>query len=225
MGGCSLDASSLDTGPVAARPVDAGSLDAGSLDAGPLDTGPLGEIPKSESPGRGPEMVNVLGIVGWSGSGKTTLTVALLPLLRGFGLTVSTIKHAHHGFDMDRPGKDSHRHRLAGAHEVLVASSRRWALLHEVEGPEPELEDLLARMDRVDLVLVEGFKSHPGPKLEVWRLSLGKPPLWDIEPGVVAVASDSTADVGSRMLLPLNEPETIATWIRSRIVTGAVEGS
>ena len=178
-----------------------------------------------KNPGIGSETVNVLGIVGWSGSGKTTLTVALLPLLRGFGLTVSTIKHAHHGFDMDRPGKDSHRHRLAGAHEVLVASSRRWALLHEVDGPEPELEDMLARMDPVDLVLVEGFKSHPGPKLEVWRLSLGKPPLWDIEPGVVAVASDSTADVGSRMLLPLNEPETIATWIRSRVVTGIAEGS
>ncbi len=169
--------------------------------------------------------MNVLGIVGWSGSGKTTLTVALLPLLRGFGLTVSTIKHAHHGFDMDRPGKDSHRHREAGAREVLVVSSRRWALLHEIEGAEPSLEELLARMGKVDLVLVEGFKSHPGPKLEVWRASLGKPPLWEQEPGVVAVASDSTADVGSRVLLPLNRPETIATWIRTRISPGGREGS
>ncbi|MSP03089.1 MAG: molybdopterin-guanine dinucleotide biosynthesis protein B [Acetobacteraceae bacterium] len=164
-------------------------------------------------------VLNVLGIVGWSGSGKTTLTVALLPLLRACGMTVSTIKHAHHGFDMDQPGKDSHRHRVAGAREVLVVSSRRWALLHEIEGPEPGLADLLARMVPVDLVLVEGFKSHPGPKLEVWRPILGKPPLWDHEPGVVAVATDSTPDIGSRVLLPLNQPEAIAIWIRTRVVT------
>src|ERR1700691_1889125 len=91
-------------------------------------------------------VLTVLGIVGWSGSGKTTLLVAVLPLLRAAGLSVSTIKHAHHSFDMDQPSKDSHRHRLAGAHEVLVASSRRWALLHESEGPEPSLPDLLSRM-------------------------------------------------------------------------------
>src|SRR4051794_27027316 len=88
--------------------------------------------------GRG---LKVLGIVGWSGSGKTTLLVAILPMLRASGLAVSTVKHAHHGFDMDQPGKDSHRHRLAGAREVLIASSRRWALLHEIVGPEPELPD------------------------------------------------------------------------------------
>ena len=164
--------------------------------------------------------LKVLGIVGWSGSGKTTLLVALLPLLRAAGLSVSTIKHAHQGFDMDRPGKDSHRHRLAGAHEVLVASSARWALLHEAEGTEPTLPDLLARLEPVDLVLVEGFKSHPFSKLEVWRPDLGKPPLWDHEPEVVAVASDSTADIGGRVLLPLNQPEIIATWIRTRVVTG-----
>src|SRR4051812_9367522 len=99
------------------------------------------------------DSLKVLGIVGWSGSGKTTLLVAVLPLLRASGLTVSTIKHAHHGFDMDKPGKDSHRHRLAGAHEVLIASSRRWALLHEVDGTEAELPDLLAHMEPVDLVL------------------------------------------------------------------------
>jgi molybdopterin-guanine dinucleotide biosynthesis adapter protein len=169
--------------------------------------------------------LKVLGIVGWSGSGKTTLLVAILPLLRTAGLSVSTIKHAHHGFDMDKPGKDSHRHRLAGAHEVLIASSRRWALLHEVEGPEPHLPDLLARMDPVDLVLVEGFKSHPYPKLEVFRPDLGKPSLWDREPEVVAVASDATPDIGSRMLLPLNQPETIAIWIRTRVVTDVRPGS
>ncbi len=163
--------------------------------------------------------VKVLGIVGWSGSGKTTLLVAVLPLLRESGLSVSTVKHAHHGFDMDQPGKDSFRHRLAGAHEVLVASSRRWALLHEEEGPEATLPRLLARLDPVDLVLVEGFKSHPFPKLEVWRPSLGRPPLWNREPEVVAVASDSTPDIGPRVLLPLNQPEIVATWIRSRVVT------
>ena len=113
--------------------------------------------------------MKVLGIVGWSGSGKTTLLTALLPLLRARGLTVSTVKHTHHGFDMDRPGKDTYRHREAGAHEVLVAAGTRWALLHEVIGPEPSLPELLARMQPVDLVLVEGFKTHPFPKLEVHR--------------------------------------------------------
>ena len=169
--------------------------------------------------------MNVLGIVGWSGSGKTTLLVQVLPLLRAAGLSVSTIKHAHHGFDMDRPGKDSHRHREAGAHEVLVASSRRWALLHETEGAEADLPALLAKLDPVDLVLVEGFKSHPYPKLEVHRPSLGKPPLWATEPEVVAVASDSTPDIGARVLLPLNAPETIAAWIRSRVVAADRPGS
>jgi molybdopterin-guanine dinucleotide biosynthesis adapter protein len=162
--------------------------------------------------------LKVLGIVGWPGSGKTTLIVTVLPLLRTFGLSVSTIKHVHHGFDMDQPGKDSHRHRLAGAREVLIASSRRWALLHESEGSEPNLPDLLSHLESVDVVLVEGFKRHPFPKLEVFRPILGKPPLWDREPEVVAVASDATPDIGSRTLLPLNQPETIANWIRTRVV-------
>ena len=105
--------------------------------------------------------MKVLGIVGWSGSGKTTLIEALLPLLRARDVSVSTVKHTHHGFDMDRPGKDTFRHREAGAYEVLVASSQRWALLHEVVGPEPALPELLARMQPVDLVLVEGFKATP----------------------------------------------------------------
>jgi molybdopterin-guanine dinucleotide biosynthesis adapter protein len=172
----------------------------------------------------------LLGIVGWSGSGKTTLIVAILPLLRAAGLSVSTIKHTHHGFDMDQPGKDSHRHRLAGAHEVLVASSRRWALLHELAGAEPDLPELLARMAPVDLVLVEGFKSHSYPdlaypRLEVFRPVLGKPSLWDREPEVVAVASDSTPDIGKRTLLPLNQPDTIAAWIRTDVVTDIGPGS
>ena len=113
--------------------------------------------------------MKVIGIVGWSGSGKTTLLTRLIPLLRAEGLTVSTVKHTHHGFDMDRPGKDTYRHREAGAREVLVAAGSRWALLHEVAGPEPGLPDLLTRLEPVDLVLVEGFKTHPFPKLEVHR--------------------------------------------------------
>jgi molybdopterin-guanine dinucleotide biosynthesis protein B len=162
--------------------------------------------------------MKVLGVVGWSGSGKTGLLVAILPLLRAAGLTVSIVKHAHHGFDMDRPGKDSFRHREAGAHEVLVASSRRWALLHQVVGPEPGLPDLLTRLQPVDLVLVEGFKSHPFPKLEVHRPALGKPPIWLTQPDVVAVASDASLDVGARALLPLNEPATVATWIQKHVM-------
>ena len=120
--------------------------------------------------------MQILGLAGWSGSGKTTLLTALLPLLTARGLRVSTVKHAHHGFDLDQPGKDSWRHREAGAHEVMIASSRRWALLHENEGEEPSLAALLARLSPVDLVLVEGFKSYPHPKLEVHRPALGRGP-------------------------------------------------
>lgn len=157
--------------------------------------------------------MKVLGIVGWSGSGKTTLLEAVLPLLRARGLTVSTVKHAHHGFDMDRPGKDSYRHREAGAQEVLVATAARWALLHEVSGPEPTLPELLVRLAPVDLVLVEGFKTHPFAKLEVHRPALGKPPIWRQEAGVVAVASDAVLDAEGRVLLPLNDPAAVAGWI------------
>jgi molybdopterin-guanine dinucleotide biosynthesis protein B len=161
--------------------------------------------------------LKILGIVGWPGSGRTTLISAILPLLRASGMSVSTIKNAGDGFDMDQPGKDSYRHRLAGAREVLVASSRLWALLHETRGREPTLSYLLTRMEPVDLVLVEGFRSLPYPKLEVFRTLLGKTSLWDREPEVAAVASDSIIDVGSRVLLPLNRPEIVATWIRTRV--------
>ncbi len=157
--------------------------------------------------------MKVLGIVGWSGSGKTTLITGLLPVLRSRGLTVSTVKHAHHGFDMDRPGKDTFRHRAAGAHEVLVASAHRWALLHEVDGPEPRLPDLLARLEPVDLVLVEGFKTHPFPKLEVHRPALGRPPIWPTEPQVIAVAADTVEFGCDRLVLPLNDPAAIAEWV------------
>ncbi len=157
--------------------------------------------------------MKVLGIVGWSGSGKTTLLTALLPLLLGRGVTVSTVKHTHHGFDMDRPGKDTFRHREAGAMEVLVASGERWALLHEVAGPEPRLPELLARMQPVDLVLVEGFKTHPFAKLEVHRPALGKPPIWHTEPEIVAVAADAPLASCDRTLLPLNDPVAVVEWL------------
>ena len=131
--------------------------------------------------------MQLLGITGWSGSGKTTLLTALIPLLAARGRGVSTVKHAHHDFDLDQPGKDSWRHRAAGAHEVMIATSRRWALLHENPGEEPDLAELLARLAPVDLVLIEGFKASPHPKIEVHRPSLGKPPIWPGRPDIVAV--------------------------------------
>jgi molybdopterin-guanine dinucleotide biosynthesis protein B len=157
--------------------------------------------------------LRILGIVGWSGSGKTTLLTQVIPRLRARGLTLSTVKHAHHGFDMDRPGKDTHRHREAGAHEVLVATAKRWALLHEVDGPEPALPSLLARMAPVDLVLVEGFKTHEFPKLEVYRPALGKPPIWPDWPDVAAVATDADLLDCPRTVLALNDPGAIANWV------------
>jgi molybdopterin-guanine dinucleotide biosynthesis adapter protein len=158
--------------------------------------------------------MRVLGVVGWSGSGKTTLITALLPLLVARGLRVSTVKHAHHGFEIDRPGKDSHRHREAGAAEVLIASARRWALLHELrEEEEPPLDALLARMTPVDLVLVEGFKAFPHPKLEVHRPALGRAPLWTEDSHVAAVASDAALPACPVPVLPLDEPTQVCHWI------------
>ncbi|MFY9990551.1 MAG: molybdopterin-guanine dinucleotide biosynthesis protein B, partial [Rhodoplanes sp.] len=114
--------------------------------------------------------MRVIGLAGWSGAGKTTLLTRIIPRLVGRGLTVSTVKHAHHGFDVDHPGKDSYAHRVAGATEVLVSSAVRFALMHELRGaPEPELAQLLGKLAPVDLVLVEGFKREPHPKLEVYR--------------------------------------------------------
>jgi molybdopterin-guanine dinucleotide biosynthesis adapter protein len=136
--------------------------------------------------------MRVIGLAGWSGAGKTSLLAKLIPRLVGRGVTVSTIKHAHHGFDVDQPGKDSHTHRMAGATEVLVSSARRWALVHELrEAPEASLPDLLDKLSPVDLVIVEGFKHAAHPKLEVFRAALGKPPLHTEDTHVVAVASDA----------------------------------
>jgi molybdopterin-guanine dinucleotide biosynthesis protein B len=158
--------------------------------------------------------MRIFGIAGWSGSGKTTLLVALLPELVARGIRVSTIKHAHHGFDVDTPGKDSYRHRQAGAIEVLVGSARRWALMHELRGaPEPGLDDLLARLSPVDLVLVEGFKRHPHPKLEVHRRATGKPLIAAEDPNVVAVACDEPLSGLTVPVLDLNRPAEIADFI------------
>src|SRR5215469_4459277 len=135
--------------------------------------------------------MRVFGLAGWSGSGKTTLMTRLLPALIQRGVSVSTIKHAHHAFDVDQPGKDSHRHREAGATEVLVSSENRWALMHELRGDaEPALEQLLRHMSPVDLVIVEGFKRAALPKLEVHRAALGKPLLANEDRDIVAIASD-----------------------------------
>ncbi|WP_420418308.1 molybdopterin-guanine dinucleotide biosynthesis protein B [Pacificispira sp.] len=135
--------------------------------------------------------MRVLGIAGYSGSGKTTLVTKLIPALIERGLTVSTIKHAHHAFDVDTPGKDSYEHRKAGATEVLVSSAQRWALMHEHRGAaEPGLDDLLDRLAPVDLVLVEGWKFGDHPKLEVFRQSVGKPMLARDDQQVVAIATD-----------------------------------
>lgn len=149
--------------------------------------------------------MRLFGISGWSGSGKTTLVTRLLPELSRRGLTVSTIKHAHHNFEIDHPGKDSYEHRKSGACEVLVSSVNRWAIVHENrDGPEPSLESLVARLAPVDLVLVEGFKREAYDRLEVHRPSVGKELLCGDDPHIVAVASDAAlTDVSLPRGLPV----------------------
>jgi molybdopterin-guanine dinucleotide biosynthesis protein B len=135
--------------------------------------------------------MRVVGLAGWSGAGKTTLLTKLIPELKRRGLTVSTVKHAHHAFDIDQPGKDSFEHRRAGASEVLVASRGRWALVHELrEEAEPPLSALLKRLSPVDLVIVEGFKAYRHPKIEVYRAANEKPFLFRETPNVRAIAAD-----------------------------------
>ena len=158
--------------------------------------------------------MKVFGLAGWSGAGKTTLIEALLADFIARDLRVSTLKHAHHSFDLDLPGKDSYRHRAAGATEVMVASANRWALIHELRGaPEPSFEELVAHMAPVDLLLVEGFKRHAHPKLEVHRPSLGKPPLWPEDPEIVAVASDGALAGLDRPRFALDDHRAIADFI------------
>jgi len=158
--------------------------------------------------------MKVMGIVGWSGSGKTSLLVQVLPLITAQGFRVSTMKHAHHRFDVDKPGKDSFRHREAGASEVLVVTSSRWVLMHELrEEPEPSIECLIERMTPVDLLLIEGFKTHPHPKLEIHRESEGKPLLCQDDPEIVAVASDGHLPDLQIPRLDLNDHNAIAEFI------------
>jgi len=161
-------------------------------------------------------MMRLLGIVGWSGSGKTTLVEKLLPLLAGHGLTVSTIKRSHHGFDVDKPGKDSWRHRKAGAHEVLVASDLRWALMRENRGGgEVTLDALVARLEPVDLVLVEGFTNHPHARIEVWRAAEGKAFRSGEDAGLLAVAAPRAdwKEGDGRHWLDLDDATAVAAFI------------
>ncbi|MEP7205756.1 MAG: molybdopterin-guanine dinucleotide biosynthesis protein B [Casimicrobiaceae bacterium] len=163
--------------------------------------------------------MRVFGFAGWSGSGKTTLIEQVIPRLTARGLTVSLIKHAHHRFDVDQPGKDSWRHRHAGCSEVLITSGLRWALLHELRGErEPTLGGCLARLSACDFALVEGFKAAPIPKLEIWRPSLGKPPLHAGDRSIVAVATDAPtalapADQRRLRILDLEDYDAIATLV------------
>lgn len=163
--------------------------------------------------------MRVIGLAGWSGSGKTTLLVELVTLITGLGYTVSTVKHAHHAFDVDQPGKDSHRHRAAGANEVLVASANRWALMHELAGkPEPDLDDLLAHISPVDLILVEGYKHHSHHKIEVHRPTLGQPVIARTDPSVIAIACDGPPAEAEELgitVLDLNDPAAIVHYILS----------
>jgi len=157
--------------------------------------------------------MKIFGLAGWSGSGKTTLVVRLLPALVGRGLSVSTVKHAHHAFDVDQPGKDSYEHRRAGASEVMVSSANRWALVHELRGAsELTPEELFARMTPVDLLLVEGFKAHAHDKLEVHRPALGKPLICADDANVVAVATDAPGfePAAARGTLPVFDLDDIA---------------
>jgi molybdopterin-guanine dinucleotide biosynthesis protein B len=157
--------------------------------------------------------MKVFGFAGFSGAGKTTLIEKLIPRFTAQGLRVSLIKHTHHDFDVDQPGKDSWRHRQAGAHEVLLTCDKRWVLMHELRGaPEPSLTEQLGLLSPCDLVLVEGFKQTPISKLEVHRPACGKPPLWPENPSIVAVASDAPLAC-PLPVLDLNDPDAIARFI------------
>ena len=157
--------------------------------------------------------MRVYGVVGWKNAGKTTLMERLVSDITGRGFTVSTIKHAHHVFDVDRPGKDSFRHREAGAQEVLVASGARWALMHELrDTEEPPLEALLARMSPVDLILIEGYKRDSHFKVEAYRAETGAPLIGADDPTVKAIATNDAIEA-TQPLLPLDDPKMVADFI------------
>jgi molybdopterin-guanine dinucleotide biosynthesis protein B len=154
--------------------------------------------------------MRVIGLAGWSGSGKTTLLTKVIPALTGRGLRVSTLKHAHHTFDVDQPGKDSYVHRAAGATEVLVGAASRWALVHELRGEtEPSLAELLQRLSPVDLVVIEGYKREAHPKLEVFRAEVRKPLLHPGDPHIVAVAADGPLPLATVPVIPLDDIDAI----------------
>jgi molybdopterin-guanine dinucleotide biosynthesis adapter protein len=162
--------------------------------------------------------MNVVGFAGFSGSGKTTLVEALIPVLKSRGLRVSVVKHAHHKFDIDHAGKDTFRHREAGAFEVVVASGKRLALMREFEKPgELKVHHLIAELyDGVDWVLVEGFKESDLPKVEVWRPVLGKPALYGADDFIVAIATDAPDQIAAgtqRPVLDVNAPEAVVQWL------------
>jgi molybdopterin-guanine dinucleotide biosynthesis adapter protein len=161
--------------------------------------------------------MRVIGLAGWSGAGKTTLIVKLIPYLREKGLSVSTVKHAHHAFDVDKPGKDSYVHREAGASEVLISSANRWVLMHELRGArECSLRELLPRLSPVDLLLLEGFKTSPHAKLEIHRAENAKPYLYPHDPTVVGLVSDAEAPPSLAIPhAPLNDVAAVALLILS----------
>jgi len=163
--------------------------------------------------------MKVIGIAGWSGAGKTTLLTRVIPHLTARGLRVSTIKHAHHAFDIDQPGKDSHTHRMAGATEVLISSANRFALMHELRGaPELALGALLEKLSPVDLVLVEGFKRDAFPKLEVHRAENGKALLHPDDPHIVAIASDRPLPQAKVPVIDLNDIDAVVDMLLKRAV-------
>jgi molybdopterin-guanine dinucleotide biosynthesis protein B len=163
--------------------------------------------------------MRVMGIAGWSGAGKTTLLSRLIPVLVVRGFSVSTIKHAHHHFDVDYPGKDSHTHRVAGATEVLVSSVNRFALMHELRGAaEPNLAHLLSLLAPVDFVLVEGYKPEPLPKIEVHRVANGKPLIYPNDPTVLAVATDGAQAGADVALIALEDAEALADFVVAHAV-------
>jgi len=156
----------------------------------------------------------VLGVAGLSGSGKTTLITKLLPLLAQRGIRVATLKHAHHAFDVDQPGKDSYEHRKAGACEVIVSSARRWVQMHEVgDGVEATLPQLLRRLSPCDLVLVEGFKTERHPKMEVFRAAVGNSPLHPQDPAIVAIASDQSFPGADVPVVDINDIAAVADMV------------
>ena len=161
--------------------------------------------------------MKTFGFAGWSGSGKTTLIEKLIPLFVQRGLKVSLVKHAHHSFDVDQPGKDSYRHRHAGCSEVLVTSSKRWVLMHELRGaPEPSFPELLERVSPCDLLLVEGFKREKLPKLEVYRASVGESLLHPQDPDIVGIASDAKVDTKLPQF-DLNDAPAVAGFILKHV--------